>query len=86
MSLNCLRSTIGIALLMVFQQSLNAQLPDLTAETIADYRNAIEPTAEESSFLKVNWFAELGKAVKEANTNEKPLLIYVMNGHPLACT
>ena len=86
MSLNCLRSTIAIVLLMVFQQSLNAQLPDLTAETIADYRNAIEPTVEESSFLRIKWFSELRKAVQEANTTKKPLLIYVMNGHPLACT
>jgi hypothetical protein len=73
-------------LLFHFELTLNAQLPELTSVTFADYRNAIEPTAKESSFLKVNWFAELGKAVQEANTREKPLLIYVMNGHPLACT
>lgn len=77
---------LAVWMLMGFQQNLPAQLPNLTLDTISKYRNAIEPTAEESAFLNINWFSALGDAVRTSNDTKKPLLIYVMNGHPLGCT
>jgi hypothetical protein len=66
--------------------ALSAQLPDLDVETFGDYRNAIEATSEETLFLNIRWQSTLRQAVKQAAEAEKPLLIYVMNGHPLGCT
>ena len=58
------------------------QLPDLNLNSMARYRTAIEPTEQESEFLNVDWIAQLRQGVQEAHRTEKPLLIYVMNGHP----
>lgn len=69
-----------------FLNALCAQLPNLDLETFGDYRNAIEATSEETLFLNIRWQSTLCQAVKQAAETEKPLLIYVMNGHPLACT
>ena len=63
-----------------------AQLPSLDFSTMDQYRNAIEPTAEETAFLKIDWRSQLQDAVARAYESDKPLLIYVMNGHPLGCT
>lgn len=65
---------------------LCAQLPDLDAASCAAYQTAIEPSSEEVAFLKVPWESELKRAIRRATREAKPLLIYVMNGHPLACT
>ena len=63
-----------------------AQFPELNAKTVESFKNAIEPTEDESAFLKIAWESQLGQAVTKAYRGEKPLLIYVMNGHPLGCT
>ncbi len=81
-----LRAMLLIIGTFCFLPSVRAQLPQLSLESLADYREAIEPTADESAFLDINWYSQLGEAVREAHKSEKPLLIYVMNGHPLGCT
>lgn len=63
-----------------------AQIPPLDQSTFDRYRNAIEPTGDETAFLGINWQSQLSRAVQRAYESEKPLLIYVMNGHPLGCT
>ena len=63
-----------------------AQLPPLDQTTIDQYQTAIEPTDDEVAFLKIDWKSQLSNAVAVAHASEKPLLIYVMNGHPLGCT
>ena len=83
---NCLRVATLILVFAGLPQQLPAQLPELTSETMAQYGAAIEPTAEERSFLDIDWFSELRPAVQQAHRAEQPLLIYVMNGHPLGCT
>ena len=32
------------------------------------------------------WFPTFNEGVAEAQKAEKPILLWVMNGHPLACT
>jgi hypothetical protein len=83
---NCVRVATLILVFAGLPHQLPAQLPELTTETMAQYRAAIEPTAEERSFLEIDWFSELCPAVQEAHRAERPLLVYVMNGHPLGCT
>ena len=75
-----------ILFVWIFPQCVSAQLPPLSSETIEDYQLAIEPTETGSAFLRINWYSQLRQAVREARHSEKPLLIYMMNGHPLACT
>ena len=77
---------IAIAGLFLWPAGTVAQLPELDFKSIAEYRAAIEPTESESAFLNIGWYSQLHQAVKQAHRTEKPLMIYVMNGHPLGCT
>ena len=63
-----------------------AQLPPLTLSSLDRYQQAVEPTPDEVAFLEIDWQSTLGKAVAIAHEADKPLMIYVMNGHPLGCT
>ena len=81
-----IRVSVVLALLVTMAGSAIAQLPLLDKTTIDLYQTAIEPTDDEVAFLKIDWKSQLSKAVAVAHESEKPLLIYVMNGHPLGCT
>jgi hypothetical protein len=58
----------------------------LRGRTLAEWRAAIEPTAEELAFMRIPWRASLWSAVQEAQSAERPVLLWAMNGHPLGLT
>lgn len=47
---------------------------------------AILPKAEEELWRRIPWRPVLWDAVLEANAQDKPVLFWGMNGHPMACT
>lgn len=59
---------------------------DLTDETYGKWRDHILPRPEEVEWTKVGWRSSFWDAVVEAQEQEKPVLLWAMNGHPLACT
>ena len=81
-----IRVLVALAFVVTMVGPAIAQLPSLDQTTIDQYQTAIEPTDDEVAFLKIDWKSQLSKAVAVAHASEKPLLIYVMNGHPLGCT
>ena len=60
--------------------------PELNDQTYARWRDHIRPKPPELSWHTVPWRATLWDAVVEAQRQEKPILLWAMNGHPLACT
>ena len=46
----------------------------------------VRPTAEESRFEELEWVGSFGAGIEKANQVRKPLLLWIMNGHPLGCT
>ena len=81
----CLLSGLAIGLGIMANPAW-AQLPSLTRSSLDRYQQAIEPTPDEVAFLAIDWQSTLGQAVAIAREADKPLMIYVMNGHPLGCT
>ena len=53
---------------------------------LAEYRAMIRPSDEELSFESIGWKPTFWEAVTEAQATGKPILLWAMNGHPLACT
>ena len=60
--------------------------PELNDRTYTQWRGLIRPKPAELSWQKVPWRATFWGAVLEAQRQEKPILLWAMNGHPLACT
>jgi hypothetical protein len=60
--------------------------PELNDQTLAKWRDHIHPKPEEVSWEEIPWRTTLWDAVVEAQEREKPILLWAMNGHPLACT
>jgi hypothetical protein len=59
---------------------------DLSDKTLDRYRGLIAPTAEETRYLAIPWRNTLWEAVKDAQKQDKPIVLWAMNGHPLTCT
>ena len=65
-------------------------LPDFAsevdAETIAAWRTHIRPDQKDLTFEIIPWLTTLADGIRAADAEQKPLLLWVMNGHPLGCT
>lgn len=59
---------------------------ELTEETYTKIRDHVLPSADELKWTAVDWRASFWDAVIEAQKADKPILLWAMNGHPLACT
>jgi len=60
--------------------------PLLDDQTFTNWRDYIRPKPEELGWQEVPWRSTFWDAVVEAQQKEMPVLVWAMNGHPLACT
>lgn len=59
---------------------------DLQGRTLAEWRALLEPTAQERAYEEIPWQPTFWGAVEQANEEQRPVLLWAMNGHPLGCT
>lgn len=60
--------------------------PSLLKENYPEWRNYLLPTADQSAYMGVGFHTTLWEGVTRANLEDKPILLWAMNGHPMACT
>ena len=53
---------------------------------LAAWRDHIRPDAEELGFMELDWIQDMATGLRTASREGKPLLLWLMNGHPLGCT
>jgi len=58
----------------------------LDETTLPAWRDHLMPRAVENRWQQVGWRSTLGDGLREAAARDRPLLLWVMNGHPLGCT
>lgn len=59
---------------------------ELTLQNFDAFVDKISPEPDELAWQEIAWESQLTKAIERANREDKPLLIWAMNGHPLGCT
>jgi hypothetical protein len=60
--------------------------PELTRSAYPRLVERIRPSAAEQVWREPAWHTSLGAAVASARAEGKPIFLWAMNGHPLACT
>ena len=63
-----------------------SQTPKPGAENIGQWLAYIKPKAAEVAFEANDWKPTFWDGVVEAQQKQKPILLWAMNGHPMACT
>lgn len=59
---------------------------ELNEKTFAVLRDRIRPKTAEVCYQTVDWLPTFWDGVIVAQKEDKPILLWAMNGHPLACT
>ena len=59
---------------------------DLSDESLDKLRAYLLPKAREMAWREIPWRPVFWDAVIECQQKDKPVLLWGMNGHPLACT
>jgi hypothetical protein len=59
---------------------------ELTDKTLTAWRDLIRPKADDLGYKTVDWLPTFWDGVMAAQKADKPILLWAMNGHPLACT
>jgi hypothetical protein len=61
------------------------QMPRLSAE-YSKRRDQVLPNPSEKSYRKMPWRNSVLHGIVDAQKQDKPVMIVLMNGHPLGCT
>jgi hypothetical protein len=55
------------------------------ADNFAKYQAFLRPRSEEENWLQIPWMTDLWEARKKAAAEGKPILLWEMDGSPMAC-
>ena len=72
--------------LVSFAVAIAVQVQEPTRQNLAEWRDYIRPKPAELAFEDCDWKPTFWEAVVEAQERGKPILLWAMNGHPMACT
>jgi hypothetical protein len=78
-----MRAAAAVALSLL---ALRAPAQEIEGRSLDAWRDFIAPKAEELSWESIPWRATLWGALREAQEQDLPVLLWAMNGHPLGCT
>ena len=58
----------------------------LNTDNYKMWKDFIKPTEKELVWAQIPWRSTFYDGLIDADNSQKPLLLWVMNGHPLGCT
>lgn len=68
------------------RSNAQSQTPLLTSANAQQWKASIEPDSQEALYLQISWRESLLRGLREAKREDKPVMLFAMNGHPLGCT
>ena len=75
-----------LLLISLYGCTQNQQPFDLNEMTYVMWQEFIKPTKDELAWAEIPWRSTFYDGLVESDREQKPLLLWVMNGHPLGCT
>ena len=75
-----------LLIVILFSCVKNKQEYQLNDRTYNMWKEFIKPTKEELAWAQIPWRSTFYDGLIDSDRQQKPLLLWVMNGHPLGCT
>ena len=85
---SCITATLATLVLTALGLAATPEnaTPVPTEDNFQKWFDYIRPKKEELAYRAINWRPTLWEGVVEGHQADKPILLWAMNGHPLACT
>jgi len=77
---------LSLLVILLFGCTRNQQSFHLSEETYKMWQEFIKPTKDELAWAEIPWRSSFYDGLMDSDMEQKPLLLWVMNGHPLGCT
>ena len=61
-------------------------VPVLDGTTFLTHWDHVVPSEAELAWRRIPWLGTLAEGAVTAQATDRPILLWAMNGHPLACT
>ena len=61
-------------------------ISELDRDSVELYADYVRPTEREASWREIPWQPSFAEGMREAGRQQRPLIFWAMNGHPLGCT
>jgi hypothetical protein len=81
-----LLSLLFVSISWLTATSAGPNEPKLTPERFASLHALISSHPGEEKWLEIHWLTNLTEARHQAETQNKPILLWEMDGNPLGCT
>lgn len=77
---------LSLALLLLIPLAAPQFANELSNASYEGIKRHILPDAEDEAWRKIPWRTTFWQGVMDANKEDKPILLFAMNGHPFGCT
>jgi hypothetical protein len=79
------RCLLAFVVVLVATLSAAEASEPITPEQFKQLQTVIKPASTEDKWAQIPWMTDLWEARRRAATEGKPILVWEMDGHPLAC-
>lgn len=80
-----MRLDITLCLGLTFGLAYSQASAPIKPEQFNKLHAIIKPNPDEEKFMQIPWMIDLWEARKKAASEDRPILLWEMDGHPLGC-
>ena len=80
-----MRLNITLCLGLTFGLAYSHSSEPIKSEQFNKLHSIIKPNPDEEKFMQIPWMIDLWEARKKAASEDRPILLWEMDGHPLGC-
>lgn len=80
-----MRLNMILALSLTLVLDSNQASEPIKHEHFNNLHSIIKPNPDEEKFMQIPWMIDLWEARKKAASEDRPILLWEMDGHPLGC-
>lgn len=81
-----MRIRLAVALLLLVPMATTFSAEELTERNYRVIRDHVLPDKDEEAWREIEWRPTFWDGVIDAQEEDKPIMLYAMNGHPFGCT
>ncbi len=80
-----MRLDITLCIGLTFGLAYSHASEPIKPEQFNKLHSIIKPNPDEEKFMQIPWMIDLWEARKKAASEDRPILLWEMDGHPLGC-